>query len=62
MKISTLRTLLLTVIGLSYVIGFLEVDNWKTTMYNGDTCWYYMHVVSAFVNQESVIMIRPSVG
>lgn len=46
------RQLLILVTGGLFVLGFFWVDNWRETMVNGDSSGYYMHVVSALVNQD----------
>jgi hypothetical protein len=35
-----------------FIGGFFTLDRWKTTLYYGDSGSYYLHVVSAFVNQD----------
>ena len=43
---------LLAVIAGFLFTGLLVIDRWPTTLYIGDSSFYYMHVVSAFVNQD----------
>ncbi|OAV45345.1 glycosyltransferase family 39 protein [Lewinella sp. 4G2] len=45
------RLLLLFIAGF-LVTGNLVIDRWENTLYHGDSCFYYMHVVSAFVHGD----------
>ncbi|NJC27466.1 hypothetical protein [Neolewinella antarctica] len=43
---------LLTALAIFLVAGNLVIDRWPDTLYHGDSCFYYMHVVSAFVHGD----------
>lgn len=43
---------LLTLIAIFLIAGNLVIDRWGNTLYHGDSCFYYMHVVSAFVHHD----------
>ena len=43
---------LLGIIAVFLVTGLLVIDRWPTTLHMGDSSFYYMHVVSAFVNND----------
>ena len=43
------RLLLTTLVATILIAGTLWVDRWDNDLYHGDSCFYYMHVVSALV-------------
>lgn len=46
------RRQLFFIISLAYLAGHFAIDNWKTRTFGGDSCGYYLHVVSFFVHDD----------
>ena len=46
------RFLLTALCTVMMLFGYLQLDRWSYTLYYGDSSHYYLHVVSAMVNQD----------
>ena len=63
--------LLLAIISFVYLLGYFVIDRWERDIFfSGDSNGYYLHVVSAFVNQDvgdydqsikAMLSVRPDV-